>query len=184
MVRNLPSFNIGSGNFDIDCVIRGLELEQLSFYAEHLRSRAHELDIVDADTILKLNKPELRVQIDRARAADLGVDTDDISRALRLMVGGEENVSRFRDPSLNEDYDVQLRLREGQRNDPETILRVSVAPGGRAVAARQRSAISLGAGRRRCIRNSVSSTGTMGGSKRRELSAVENCLNRDGKITN
>ncbi len=42
------------------------------------------------------------------------------------MVGGEENVSRFRDPSLNEDYDVQLRLREGQRNDPETILRLYV----------------------------------------------------------
>ena len=66
------------------------------------------------------------MQIDRARAADLGVDTDDIARALRLMVGGEENVSRFRDLSLNEDYDVQLRLREGQRNDPETILRLYV----------------------------------------------------------
>jgi HAE1 family hydrophobic/amphiphilic exporter-1 len=126
MVRNLPSFNIGAGNFEIDYVIRGPELEQLSFYAEQLRSRAPELGIIDADTTLKLNKPELRVQIDRARAADLGVDTDDIARALRLMVGGEENVSRFRDVSLNEDYDVQLRLREGQRNDPETILRLYV----------------------------------------------------------
>lgn len=126
MIRNLPSFNIGSGNFEIEYVIRGPELEQLSFYAEQLRSRSQELGIVDADTTLKLNKPELRVQIDRARAADLGVDTDDIARALRLMVGGEENVSRFRDLSLNEDYDVQLRLREGQRNDPETILRLYV----------------------------------------------------------
>ena len=126
MIRNLPSFNIGSGNFEIEYVIRGPELEQLSFYAEQLRSRSQELGIIDADTTLKLNKPELRVQIDRARAADLGVDTDDIARALRLMVGGEENVSRFRDLSLNEDYDVQLRLREGQRNDPETILRLYV----------------------------------------------------------
>ena len=126
MIRNLPSFNIGSGNFEIEYVIRGPELEQLSSYAEQLRSRSQELGIIDADTTLKLNKPELRVQIDRARAADLGVDTDDIARALRLMVGGEENVSRFRDLSLNEDYDVQLRLREGQRNDPETILRLYV----------------------------------------------------------
>jgi hydrophobic/amphiphilic exporter-1 (mainly G- bacteria), HAE1 family len=126
MIRNLPSFNIRSGNFEIEYVIRGPELEQLSFYAERLRSRSQELGIIDADTTLKLNKPELRVQIDRARAADLGVDTDDIARALRLMVGGEENVSRFRDLSLNEDYDVQLRLREGQRNDPETILRLYV----------------------------------------------------------
>jgi HAE1 family hydrophobic/amphiphilic exporter-1 len=126
MVRNLPSFNIGSGNFEIEYVIRGPELEGLSAYAEQLRARSAELGLIDADTTLKLNKPELRVHIDRGRAADLGVDTDDIARALRLMVGGEENVSRFRDLSLNEDYDVQLRLREGQRNDPETILRLYV----------------------------------------------------------
>ncbi len=51
--------------------------------------------------------------IDRERAADLGVDTADIATALRLMVGGDEEVSRFRDPAANEDYDVQLRLAEG-----------------------------------------------------------------------
>ena len=56
------------------------------------------LGIVDADTTLKLDKPELRVQIDRERAADLGVDTEDIAAALRLMVGGDQEVSRFRDP--------------------------------------------------------------------------------------
>ena len=126
LVRHLPSFNIGSGNFAIEFVIRGLELERLSAYAEQLHSQSQELGIVDADTTRKLNKPELRVEIDRARAADLGVDTDDIARALRLVGGGEEKVSRFRDPTLNEDYDVQLRLREGQRNDPETILRLYV----------------------------------------------------------
>jgi HAE1 family hydrophobic/amphiphilic exporter-1 len=109
----LSSFNIGSGNFAIEFVIHGLELEMLSAYAEQLHSQSQELGIVDADTTRKLNKPELRVEIDRARA-------------LRLMVGGEEKVSRFRDPTLNEDYDVQLRLREGQRNDPETILRLYV----------------------------------------------------------
>jgi HAE1 family hydrophobic/amphiphilic exporter-1 len=92
VVRNLPSFNIGSGNFEIEYVIRGPELEELSPYAEQLRAHSLELGLIDADTTLKLNKPELRVQIDRARAADLGVDTDDIARALRLMAGGEENV--------------------------------------------------------------------------------------------
>ncbi len=53
--------------------------------------------MVDADTTLKLNKPELQVQIDRARAADLAVDTQDIASALRVMVGGDEEVTRFRD---------------------------------------------------------------------------------------
>ena len=126
MARNFPSFNIGAGNFEIDFAIRGPELHALSEYAEKLRSRSQELGLVDADTTLRLNKPELRVEIDRARAADMGVETEDIARALRLMVGGEDKVSRFRDPALNEDYDVQLRLRDGDRNDPDTISRLYV----------------------------------------------------------
>jgi HAE1 family hydrophobic/amphiphilic exporter-1 len=124
--RNFPSFNIGAGNFEIDFAIRGPDLKTLSAYAEQLRSQSQTLGLVDADTTLKLNKPELRVEIDRARAADLGVDTEDIARALRLMVGGEEKLSRFRDPAINEDYDVQLRLRDGDRNDPDTIWRLYV----------------------------------------------------------
>ena len=124
--RNFPSFNIGAGNFEIDFAIRGPDLKTLSTYAEQLRSQSQTLGLVDADTTLKLNKPELRVEIDRARAADLGVDTEDIARALRLMVGGEEKLSRFRDPAINEDYDVQLRLRDGDRNDPDTIWRLYV----------------------------------------------------------
>ena len=37
------------------------------------------------------------------------------------MVGGDDEVTRFRDASVNEDYDVQLRLTEGDRNDPTTL---------------------------------------------------------------
>jgi hydrophobic/amphiphilic exporter-1 (mainly G- bacteria), HAE1 family len=127
-VRNAQSFNFGAGGrFDIDFVLRGPELEKLSDYADELAQRSAKLGgIVDVDTTLKLNKPELRVQIDRARAADLGVDTSDISSNLRLMVGGEEQASRFRDETINEDYDVQLRLGENDRSDPATIERLYV----------------------------------------------------------
>jgi HAE1 family hydrophobic/amphiphilic exporter-1 len=120
-VRNAPSFNTGGGGHEIDFVFRGPDLETLASYAEQLRQKAPDLGIVDADITLKLDKPELRVEIDRARAADLGVSTEDIATALRLMVGGDQQVSRFRDPSVNDDYDVQLRLSEGDRNDPNTI---------------------------------------------------------------
>ena len=37
------------------------------------------------------------MEIDRERAADLGVDTSDIATGLRVMVGGDEEASRFRD---------------------------------------------------------------------------------------
>ncbi len=125
-VRNARSVNIGGGFSEIDFVLRGPDLEQLAAYAEQLRQRAPELGIVDADTTLRLDKPELRVEIDRARAADLGVSTDEVASALRLMVGGDQRVSRFHDLTLNEDYDVQIRLSEGQRNDPNAIGRLYV----------------------------------------------------------
>ncbi|HKA17088.1 MAG TPA: efflux RND transporter permease subunit [Blastocatellia bacterium] len=125
-VRNAQSFNIGGGGAEIDFVLRGPDLEMLSKYAEQLRAKAPELGIIDADTTLKLDKPELRVEIDRARAADLAVSTEDVASALRLMVGGDQRVSRFRDEQVNDDYDVQIRLSEGQRNDPATISRLYV----------------------------------------------------------
>ncbi|HEX2645444.1 MAG TPA: efflux RND transporter permease subunit, partial [Thermoanaerobaculia bacterium] len=126
-VRNVSSFNIGGGGFEIDFSLRGPDLNSLAQYAEELRQRSKELGgIVDADTTLKLDRPELRVEVDRNRAADLGVNVEDISTALRLMVGGDEEVSRFRDPAVNDDYDVELRLAEGMRNDPEEILRLYV----------------------------------------------------------
>jgi HAE1 family hydrophobic/amphiphilic exporter-1 len=125
-VRNLPSFNIGGGNWDIDFVLRGPDLERLAAYAEELRIRSQKLGIIDADTTLKLDRPELRVVIDRKRAADLNVDTEHIASALRLMVGGDQEVSRFHDPTVNEEYDVQLRLSPQDREDPGTISRLFV----------------------------------------------------------
>jgi HAE1 family hydrophobic/amphiphilic exporter-1 len=127
-VRNAPSFNFGSGGrYDIEFNLRGPDIVDLAGYADELMKRSQTLGgIVDADTTLKLNKPELRVEIDRARAADLGVDSTDIATALRLMVGGEERTSRYRDESINEDYDVELRLDEKDRSDVATIQRLYV----------------------------------------------------------
>jgi HAE1 family hydrophobic/amphiphilic exporter-1 len=121
-VRNFPSFNLGTGPFDVDFVIRGPELERLNELGEALRRRAVEAGgFRGLDTTLRLDKPELQVEIDRERAADLGVRAADIGTALRLMVGGVEEVSRFRDPSTGKNYDVRLRLREEDRSRGDLI---------------------------------------------------------------
>jgi HAE1 family hydrophobic/amphiphilic exporter-1 len=120
-VRNPSGFRFPGGFIDIDFVLQGPDLTALAGYAERLRQRADDLGLVDADTTLKLDKPEVRVRIDRERAADLGVDTADISTALRVMVGGDDEVTRFYDARANDEYDVQLRLREEDRDDPTTI---------------------------------------------------------------
>jgi HAE1 family hydrophobic/amphiphilic exporter-1 len=127
-VRNIPGFNIGGGSFDIDLALRGPELEKLGEYGAILKEKARALGgILDVDTTLQLDRPELRVVIDRDRAADLRVDTNQIATALRLMVGGDDQVSRFRDPTVNDDYDVQIRLLGAYRSDVKTISRLFVS---------------------------------------------------------
>ncbi|HEX7832425.1 MAG TPA: efflux RND transporter permease subunit, partial [Thermoanaerobaculia bacterium] len=126
--RNPPSFNFGpGGRSDINFVIRGPEIEQLAKYADTLVARTEKLPgFNDVDTNLELDKPELRANIDRARAADLGVSTRDIATSLNVMVGGDQEVTRYRDESVNEDYDVQLRVERQNRDNPAAIERLFV----------------------------------------------------------
>ena len=127
-VINVQTINLSGagGRTDIGFLFRGPEVEKLVEYAQTLATRGPELGLLDAQVSLQLNRPELRLEVDRNRAADLNADIQSIASAMRLMVGGDERVSRFHDASTNEDYDVQLRLAEGYRNDLDTISRLYV----------------------------------------------------------
>src|SRR5438309_5769757 len=127
-VRNIAGFNIGGGTFDIDLALRGPDLEKLAEYGETLKTKARAIGgIVDIDSTLQLDKPELRVVIDRARAGDLRVDTEQIATALRLLVGGDDQVSRLHDNDVNDDYDVSIRLIDAHRSDLGVISRLYVS---------------------------------------------------------
>ena len=126
-ISNIQTINQGSAPVDIDFSIRGPDLIDLYRYSESLRDMAIQIPgIVDVDTTLRITKPELRVFINRERAADMGVDAADIAGSLRLMVGGDDEVSRFRDNKLADDYDVEVRLANADRNRPETIAKLFV----------------------------------------------------------
>ncbi|MBM3768010.1 MAG: efflux RND transporter permease subunit [Acidobacteria bacterium] len=126
-VGNLQALNQGSAPYDIDFVIRGPDLMQLYKYSNDLRERVLKMPgLVDVDTTLRVNNPELRVFIDRERAADLGVDAADIAGSLRLMVGGDDEVSRFRDDKIAEEYDVEVRLKDKDRNSMDTVSKLYV----------------------------------------------------------
>ncbi|MCS7033414.1 MAG: efflux RND transporter permease subunit [Phycisphaerae bacterium] len=136
-VRNFPSFNLGGGNFDIDFSISGPDLEELARYSRELADRATRIGgIINVDTTLKISKPEIHVRIDRERAFDLGVSSQEIGTALRLMVGGDLEVSRFRDPATNENYDVRLRLAEEFRDEEQKIPQLLLAGQDRVVELR------------------------------------------------
>ncbi|HYE18886.1 MAG TPA: efflux RND transporter permease subunit [Tepidisphaeraceae bacterium] len=128
-IRNYSAFSLGGSPVDIDFQIRGPDLVELDRYANQLRDmiKSGKIEgIVDADTTLKLDKPELQIVPDRQRAAQLGVDMRAIGSALGIMVGGDEQVTRFHDDAVNDDYDVQIRLVEGKRNAEADIQRLYV----------------------------------------------------------
>jgi HAE1 family hydrophobic/amphiphilic exporter-1 len=141
-VRNLTSLRQGAP-VDIDLAITGPDLLRLASFADALKKRAGEIPgIVDLTTTLHLDKPELLVDINRERAAILGVDVREIADTLRVAVGGDDRVSRYRDETVDDAYDVELRLIGVDRGDIQSIsqLFVRAAPSidGRGVAAAAR----------------------------------------------
>ena len=76
---------------------------------------------VDID--LKLNKPEIKLEIDRQRAADAGVQVEAIGRALETMLGGRQ-VTRFK--REGEQYDVMVQLDASARSSPRDIADIYV----------------------------------------------------------
>ena len=125
-VRNLTSFRQGAP-VDIDFSITGPTLDGLHEYALRLMDKLEgQPGIVDTDITLKLDKPELLVHIDRERAAALGVDVQEIAETLRVAVGGDQHVSRYRDTLVDDSYDVELRLVGIDRSDPQSISQLYV----------------------------------------------------------
>ncbi len=107
----------------------GPDLHRLSGYALQLNERLQKLpQFIDVKARVNLGNPELRVDVDRQRAADLGVRVAPLARALRLLVSGEDEITSFREDG--ERYPVKMRVREDQRNDVQAVGGLMVASTG------------------------------------------------------
>ena len=82
--------------------------------------------IVDTYTTLRMDKPELHAEIDRERAAALGVEVQEIAQTLRIAVGGDDRVSRYHDAQADDTYDVELRLVGLDRGTRDAISQLYV----------------------------------------------------------
>ena len=114
----------GGGASDIQYAITGPDLEDLRTYSKSILAKMKQIpDVVDADSSLVFGKPELRVEIDRLRAGDLGVRVGDIAQALNTLVAGQV-VSTFN--SGLDQYDVRLRSTSEFRASAESLKRMIV----------------------------------------------------------
>ena len=74
--------------------------------------------ILSPDVDLRLNKPELRIEVDRVKAAELGVSIEVVARTIETMLGGRV-VTRYKRDA--EQYDVIVQTLAASRNTPDDI---------------------------------------------------------------
>jgi multidrug efflux pump len=120
-----PSLGQGFRERSINFVIVSSDsYENLSRVSQQfLAEMAKNRGIVQPDSDLRLNKPELFIQVDRDRAADAGVSVDQVARTVETMLGGR-NVTRYKRDA--EQYDVIVQTASRGRTTPEDIEKLFV----------------------------------------------------------
>jgi hydrophobic/amphiphilic exporter-1 (mainly G- bacteria), HAE1 family len=114
----------GSQNADVQFLISGPDLKTLEKIGHQLVEKTKALPgLVDVDSSLNVGKPELSVQVDRPKAADMGVQIGDAAEALRLLVGGDQ-VTTYNE--AGEQYEVHLRARAENRSTEQAIAALTV----------------------------------------------------------
>lgn len=121
VVSETPS----SGSYELEFVISGPDINKLSEYSQAMvQQLSKDPRFIDVDTSLDLSKPEYRVVINREKAQNLGVKITSIASALRTMVGGEDDITKYKEG--DDLYDVRVRVAEEYRDTKEAISALMV----------------------------------------------------------
>ncbi|AKT42347.1 efflux RND transporter permease subunit [Chondromyces crocatus] len=122
-VSPIPAFG-GGAQAQIAYMVQGPDMQRLSAVTLELLERLKKIPgVVDPDTTLLPGRPEIRAQIDRKKAADLGVSVLDVASTLQLLVGGYK-VSTYNEGG--EQYEVFARALPTYRADQAGLARMTV----------------------------------------------------------
>ncbi len=110
---------------DVEYRISGPDINKLTEYGNAVLDKLRQDPrFIDLDLSLDLAKPEYRVIINREKAHDMGVNVTDIASALRTMVGGEDEVTKYKEG--DELYEVRIRVGEEYRDTKEAVSALMV----------------------------------------------------------
>jgi HAE1 family hydrophobic/amphiphilic exporter-1 len=127
-VENVSIVGGGQRNAELQFVIQGPEVEELDRVATLMLADMRKLPgFVDVDDNLRLNKPELKVEIDRNLADDMGVDVRTITQNFNILFGGQD-VAKFKEGGKR--YDIRVRALPGARSKPDDLLAVALRSAG------------------------------------------------------
>jgi multidrug efflux pump len=127
--NNPPSLGASNNSRPIEYVLQTSgTYEQLDEYVNRFLERIRDYPgLASVETDLKLNKPEISITIDRAKAADLAIDVAVLGRTLESLLGGRQ-VTRFE--VGGEQYDVMVQLDAKDRASPGTLDTIYLRSGG------------------------------------------------------
>ena len=134
-IRAFPVARSGlvrSGGSPVQVVLGGPNYEDLQDWRDRLMARMESNPgLFGVDSDYKETRPQIRVQLDSNRAADLGVSVNDVGRTLETMMGARR-VTTFIDDG--EEYDVILQAQDSNRASPTDLANLYVrARGGQLV---------------------------------------------------
>jgi HAE1 family hydrophobic/amphiphilic exporter-1 len=113
----------------VQIVLRGQDLARMAPISRRIMDEVREVPgAADIDTSEEDPRPEVRVEVNRKAAGDLGLDLGTVASTVRGLVAGEV-VSQFEDPD-GDSYDVRLRVDPAQRTTSNDLLGLDL-PGGR-----------------------------------------------------
>jgi HAE1 family hydrophobic/amphiphilic exporter-1 len=119
------SIGLGRGGSGIGYFISGPDMDQLNAYANQVVAKMQaDPTFRDPDNSVDEGTPEVRFEIDRARAADLGVDATNIARALNVAAAGQR-VSTYSEGT--EQYDVIVQADEQFRRARQNLAYFTVS---------------------------------------------------------
>ncbi len=121
-----PAMFAGAGpNKDLQFYVQGPDFARLERYVETIKGElSRTRGIRDLESSYEPGKPELRVRINRAKAADLNVNVASVATALRTLVGGDPQATTYREG--DDRYDVQLRVQKQFRDSARALERLYV----------------------------------------------------------
>ena len=121
---NPPSLGQSFRNPPLQFVVQAPSYAELDKAVEALMTKVRAYPgLVNADSDLKLNKPQLKVNINRDKVAQMGVGVDTIGRTLETLLGGRE-VTRFK--QAGEQYNVVVQLDPAARATPQDLTALYV----------------------------------------------------------
>ena len=118
-VINPPSLGGRFSSSGVEYVLQADTYEDLQSAVRTMMGSASQLGyLINLDSDLRLNKPQLDIHIDRERAAGLGVSVSEIGSTLETLLGGRV-VTDFK--RAGKQYDVIVQTRSTERATPDAI---------------------------------------------------------------